>query len=90
MRLFAGRRIEVTTMSKMSRAIVVGCGALLVGAGYGHVQAARPSADDLQPVASHEVRMPAVRLQQAQSSSPAASPASLDHGAVLKDRKSVV
>ena len=46
-------------MSRMSRVIVVWCGALLAGVGYGHVQAARP-ADDLQPVASHGTRLPAV------------------------------
>jgi len=71
-------------MSRMSLAIVVWCGALLAGGGYGHVQAARPAAADLQPVASHAMRVPAGRVQQAQSSSAAAAPADLDHGAVVK------
>ena len=62
-------------MSRMSLAIVVWCGALLDGGGYGHVQAARPAAADLQPVASHAMRVPAGRVQQAQSSSAAAAPA---------------
>jgi mono/diheme cytochrome c family protein len=71
-------------MSRKSRAIVVWCGAVLAGAGYGHVQAARPSAGDLLPSASHVVQMPALRVQQAPSSSAAAAPANLDHAAVFK------
>jgi len=71
-------------MSRMSRAIVVWCGALLAWGGFIQVQAARPAADDLLPVASHAMRVPAGRVLQAQSSSPAAAPADLDHGAVFK------
>ena len=67
-------------MSRVSRTVAVSCGLAVAAAGYGYPQleAARPAAANVRPVASHEIR-PAV-LQQ--SPTPAAQAPS-DHRAVI-------